>query len=294
MHPYRGHRPGMRIRRAHLQTALSAIVFTAASFGSPAAADPIPIAEEFLLATQLHVDLGWDAIIATLYEQEGLLDYGSTLLYRGSYDITEAIDGSFTGSYAGTLAGTWFGELWEILYSSTMFTEAATLNKIWNLESKGRWKRGPFEGKDFKDTGKLTEKTDNTADLDLEIETEGQTEKATVTIRDMKKKKADGKLKVEGDVEIKSPDGEKHKERLSLELDQATKNFVSELKSKSIFTVLKNEGTFTIVEQDAGFSGDISFGLTATPVPEPSAVWLLGAGAIGILVRQARRRATDV
>ncbi|HLO93759.1 MAG TPA: PEP-CTERM sorting domain-containing protein [Burkholderiaceae bacterium] len=253
---------------------------------------PIPIEEEFVVAQQLHVDSSLDAIVMQLLGA-GLFDAGSTLHYEGHYEVNESAPGVFTGSYGGMLSGTYLGEDWSFEYGAAMDTDPLA-NKVWNLDSKGKWKKGPYAGKDFKDKGKLTEKTDNTADLEIEIETDGVSQKIKTTATDLKKEKGGGKLKVSGDIEITDDAGKKNKEKLSIELDQASKTFKSKLTSSVLgfgVVVLENEGSFTTVVNGSNISGNTSFDITIAQVPEPATPFLLATGFGGLLCFRRRRPA---
>ncbi len=253
---------------------------------------PIPIEEEFVVAQQLHVDSSLDAIVVQLLG-DGLFDSGRTLRYRGSYEIFESSPGSFTGSYKGMLSGTYLGEDWSIEYSASMITEVLA-DKVWNLDSKGTWKKGPHAGKEFKDKGKLTEKPDNKADLEIEIETDGVTQKIKTSAKDLNKEKGGGKLKVSGDVEITDDKGKKHKEKLSIDLDQAKKTFTSKLSSSVLgfgVVILENSGTFTAVNMGNRIVGDTAFDLVIAQVPEPATPFLLAGGVGGLLVSRRRKPA---
>lgn len=254
-------------------------------------AEVIPIEEEFVFEQQVHVDTSLDMVVISLL-RAGLVDSGATLHYQGSYDIHESTPGNFTGTSTGELSGMYLGEPWSMTYASGMSTDVLQ-NKIWDLDSKGKWKKGPYSGKDFKDKGKLIEKTDNTADLELEIETDGVPDKIKTTASNVKKDKGGGKLKVSGEIEITDDKGETHKEKLTIDLDQATKTFKSQLTSKYLgfgVVVLENSGSFTSVHEDKHTYGDTSFNLTVThTVPEPSAIALVAAGLGIVLARRGWR-----
>ncbi|MDL5033503.1 PEP-CTERM sorting domain-containing protein [Pelomonas sp. APW6] len=254
---------------------------------------PIPIPEEFVVAQQLHVDSSLDAIVMQLLGA-GLFNGGAKLHYEGRYQVTESAPGVFSGGYLGMLTRSYLGEDWAIEYSSGMATDAL-LNKVWSLDSKGTWKKGPYKGKTFKDKGKIVEKTDNTADLDIEIETEGVTPKIKTAATGLKKVKGGGKLTVEGDFTVVGPAGETHEETVGIVLDQATKTFTSEV-SSSVFrvgvVVLKNEGTFTVSDCAMScFEGGTAFDITIAQVPEPATPLLLTAGVGGMLSLRRRRTA---
>ncbi len=269
---------------------LSANISSAAPLASTAV--PIPIEEEFVVAQQLHVDSSLDAIVTQLLGA-GLFDSGAKLRYRGSYEILENSPGSFTGSYKGMLSGTYLGEDWSMEYSAAMITEALA-DKVWNLDSKGTWKKGPYAGKDFKDKGKITEKPDNKADLEIEIETDGVTPKAKASAVDLKKEKGGGKLKVSGDIEITDDKGKKNKEKVSIDLDQASKTFTSKLSSSFLgfgVVILENSGTFTALNVGNRTVGDTSFDIVVAKVPEPATPLLLAAGFGGALVSRRRKTA---
>ena len=154
---------------------------------------------------------------------------------------------------------------------------------MWDLTSTGEWKKGPYAAKKFKDRGRLVEKPDNKADLELEIETDGVTDKIKTSATGLDKVKGGGKLKVTGGIDVTDDKGKTTRETLSIELDQATKTFTSQLKSPFgflDFVVLKNTGTFTSVKTDGAYHGETAFDLTVTAVPEPSGNWLLLAGAL--------------
>lgn len=170
----------------------------------------------------------------------------------------------------------------------------ALLNKIWNLDSKGRWKKGPHAGKNFTDKGKLTEKTDNTADLEIEITTEGESRTIKTSATGVKKEKGGGKLKVSGNIEVADESGKVNREKLTIDLDQASKTFTSKLTS-SVFgfgvVVLENEGSFTSIVNGSNISGDTAFDISIAQVPEPATPWLAAIGVGGLLVSRRRKPA---
>ena len=269
---------------------LSAIPSTAAPVASTAV--PIPIEEEFVVAQQLHVDSSLDAIVVQLLG-DGFFDSGAKMRYRGGYEISESSPGVFSGSYKGILSGTYLGEDWSIEYSAAMITEALA-DKVWNLDSKGTWKKGPYAGKKFTDKGKLVEKPDNKADLEIEIETEGVTQKITTTAKDLNKEKGGGKLKVSGNIEITDDKGKKNKEKITIDLDQATKTFTSKLTSSYLgfgVVVLENEGSYTAVSTGNRIVGDTSFDILIAQVPEPATPLLLATGFGGLVFFRRRKPA---
>ncbi|MGM9515137.1 PEP-CTERM sorting domain-containing protein [Roseateles sp. DB2] len=252
---------------------------------------PIPIEEEFVVAQQLHVDSSLDAIVTQLLGA-GLFESGAKLHYEGRYRVVETSPGIFSGSYGGVLTGSYLGEGWSFEYAAAMDTDAL-LNKVWKLDSKGTWKKGPYAGKNFKDKGQIVEKTDHTADLDIEIETDGVTPKIKTTAAGLKKDKGGGKLKVSGDFEVVDDAGKTHKEKVGIELDQATKTFTSKVTSAFAgygFVVLENKGSFTSSGCVADCPvGETSFDITITQVPEPATPLLLSAGFIGMLGLRRRK-----
>lgn len=270
---------------------LSAGLASAAPLKSTAV--PIPIEEEFVVAQQLHVDSSLDAIVTQLLGA-GLVDFGAKLHYEGRYRVAETSPGIFSGSYGGILSGTYLGETWSVEYGAAMETDAA-LNKVWNLDSKGTWKKGPYAGKNFKDKGKIIEKTDHTADLEIEIETDGVTPKIKTSATGLKKDKGGGKLKVSGDLGVVDDAGKTHKEKVAIELDQATKTFTSRVTSSFAgfgFVVLENEGSYTASDCLADCPvGETSFDITVTQVPEPATPLLFAAGFGGFLVSRRRKSA---
>ncbi|MBB2485898.1 PEP-CTERM sorting domain-containing protein [Mitsuaria sp. WAJ17] len=264
---------------------------------SPAApvkstAVPIPIEEEFVVAQQLHVDASLDTIVMQLIG-DGLFAPGAAWHYKGGYEVSETSPGVFSGSYTGVLAGSYLGEDWAFEYAAAMATDAV-LNKVWNLDSKGKWKKGPNAGKNFKDKGKLTEKTDSTADLELEIETDGVTPKAQTTASNLKKEKGGGKLKVGGNIDVTDDKGKKHTEKLAIDLDQASKTFTSKLTSPVLgfdVVVLENTGSFTAEKVGSKITGNTSFDITIAQVPEPATPLLFAAGFGGFMASRRRKPA---
>lgn len=289
------HLEELNMKSAAMALIGSALVFTAGlSAAAPvkSTAVPIPIEEEFVVAQQLHVDSSLDAIVIQL-QKAGFFQSGATMHYAGSYLITESAPGIFSGSYTGMLSGTYLGEDWAFEYAAAMDTDVLA-NKVWNLDSKGKWKKGPYAGKDFKDKGKLTEKTDNTADLEIEIETDGVTQKIKTSATDLKKEKGGGKLKVSGNIDIVDDAGKKNTEKLSIELDQATKTFKSKLTSTVLgfgVVVLENTGSFTALQVGNSLIGDTTFDITIAQVPEPATPLLLATGFGGFMVMRRRKAA---
>lgn len=268
-----------------LPLTLNLLVLTILIIALPAFATIIPIEEEFVLAQQLHVDASWSAIAFTLQDETGLLDTQSTMNYQATFDISVDPAGDFFGTYSGMLTGEYLGEAWEITYNSEMSTVLAAVGvkvKTFTLTSSGKWKKGDFAGKSFTDSGTLTEKANNKADMDIEINTEGETQKIFVTARDLDKTKADGKLTLKGKITVKEKELD-----LTFVLDQATKKFTS-LAEYGIFgvDVLKNTGTFTVVPkpQGQGFTGTTSFDVQM--VPEPATILLFGLGGLGLRRRR--------
>lgn len=271
---------------------LSAVGALLAALSTPLFAEVIPIEEEFVVAQQLHVDASLDAVVMQL-AADGLFQPGATFRYEGSYQIVETASGVYAGSYSGALQGAYLGEPWSTSYSGEMYTDALQ-NKIWELDSKGEWKQGPYKGKKFTDKGKLTEKPDNKADLDLEIETEGVEQKITTSASNLDKVKGGGKLTVTGSIDVTDDKGKKNTETLKIVLDQAAKTFTSELTSPGPFgiqfVVLKNEGTFTVTQTgQEQYVGETQFDIRVTAVSEPAAMWM-ALGAIVVLVGARKAR----
>jgi len=238
----------------------------------PTFADEIPIDEEYMLAQQIHVDASWIPIVLELPNESGL-NPQPNMSYESTYDISIDPAGDYWGTSSGMLTGEYLSETWDITYDTNLETVLADgKDKKFTLASSGIWKKGDYAGKLFTDTGTITEKPNNTADLDLKITTEGVPAQLSATAQGMTKNQKDGKLTLTGQITIKDKNGKEKTLDLTFVLDQSTNEFTS-LAEYGILglDVAKNTGFYTVAMKPGGqgFIGTSSFHLTVLQ----SGVW---------------------
>jgi hypothetical protein len=263
-----------------------------------AAAAPLSVDEEFAVAQQFHADLAVNLIYAGLIEN-GIRPGASSWMYQGNFDYA-VLNGDVTGAYQGTLSGFLMGESWV---SSLSATATSNSPPTFNLSSTGTWKRGPYAGKSYTDSGTVVVKDNGKADVDLAVKTvtkegEGGEEDETVTnsasATDLDVEEKDDKTTVSGEIEVEA-EGKSRKLDAKIILDKKDKTFTSSI-TYGWFTVTDNKGTFTVAQLTGStFRGTTDFSIEVTPVPLPPSLLLLIGGVLTFAIpRQFRDRGIAV
>jgi hypothetical protein len=229
----------------------------------------IPIEEEFVSLQWLYADISW-LNVTNLLTLQGFPESDFNVTYNGTFNIFQDSNGDFFGDILGNLSGKYLGEDYSIDYIGVVTTDDLSLlngnpNKILdiNFTSKGKWKQGPFKGKDFTDMGTIKEAANNQADVSISItnlDNNGKPEANPIPGSPLNfkisknKDNVKKKLTLKGPVEIPNPEDPKKKITIDLEivLDQMTKKGPSKGTTTKFgfdFDVFKNDCEFTYEEK---------------------------------------------
>ena len=274
----------------------------------------IPIEEEFVSLQWLYADISW-LNVTNLLTLQGFPESDFNVTYNGTFNIFQDSNGDFFGDILGNLSGKYLGEDYSIDYIGVVTTDDLSLlngnpNKILdiNFTSKGKWKQGPFKGKDFTDMGTIKEAANNQADVSISItnlDNNGKPEANPIPGSPLNfkisknKDNVKKKLTLKGPVEIPNPEDPKKKITIDLEivLDQMTKKGTSKGTTTKFgfdFDVFKNDCEFTYEEKTPNpknlpnNSSLIPVGIGSTScnifrkTPEPTSILsLLALGTLG-------------
>ena len=228
----------------------------------------IPIEEEFVSLQWLYADISW-LNVTNLLTLQGFPESNFNVTYNGTFNIFQDSNGDFFGDILGNLSGKYLEEDYSIDYIGVVTTDNLSLlngnpNKILdiNFTSKGKWKQGPFKGKDFTDMGTIKEAANNQADVSISItnlDNNGKPEANPIPGSPLNfkiskdKNNEKKKLTLKGPVEIPDPKDPKKKITIDLEivLDQMTKKGTSKGTTTFVIDidVFKNDCEFTYEEK---------------------------------------------